>query len=309
MAVNPSDMTHDKEPFEITAPIATVESRSLFERVMETLPDGVLLVDADRKFLYANPAFAKHWSIPPRLIGRATDAELARFVAHQLVDPEGFIYEIEQIHSADGMSQDEVYFKDGRIFSRRSVPFERDGALHARIWIFTDVTEAHSATVDILTGVPNRRAYARAFPPYVAAADDGQIRSVALLDIDNFKTYNDLYGHAAGDTVLEQIGPLLQSHLRRADDLLFRIGGEEFLMAVRTDSETDALAHFQEVRGSIAALATTHAGNPPHGRVTASLGVGSFHRAMEAGDVFERVDAALYRAKANGRNALVAVDF
>jgi GGDEF domain-containing protein len=141
------------------------------------------------------------------------------FVTDQLLDPEGFLREVDRLQLAQETSEDEILLKDGRIFSRRSVPFDEGGRLAARIWIFTDITEARSASIDALTGIPNRHAYSRQFPEYLNTANDGLFRSVAILDIDNFKSYNDRHGHAAGDDVLRQIGTVLRTHLTNADDL------------------------------------------------------------------------------------------
>jgi GGDEF domain-containing protein len=104
---------------------------------------------------------------------------MLQFVADQLVDADAFIPEVDRLHPTGQTSHDEIRFKDGRIFSRRSVPFERDGAFDTRIWIFTDVTEAHYAQIDPLTGLLNRRAYSRHFPDFVSAPYDGFVRSVS----------------------------------------------------------------------------------------------------------------------------------
>jgi diguanylate cyclase (GGDEF)-like protein len=182
------------------------------------------------------------------------------------------------------------------------VPFDEGGRLAARIWIFTDITEARSASIDALTGIPNRHAYSRQFPEYLNTANDGLFRSVAILDIDNFKSYNDRHGHAAGDDVLRQIGTVLRTHLTNADDLFFRIGGEEFLMACRTRAALDAHTFFEALRNRVGALAITHPGNQPYGVVTVSMGLGIFEGPQSPADVFHQVDAALYQSKHLGRN-------
>jgi diguanylate cyclase (GGDEF)-like protein len=176
------------------------------------------------------------------------------------------------------------------------------------IWIFTDITEAHNARVDPLTGLLNRRAYSSRFPEFVGAEGDGFVRSVSILDVDNFKQYNDCYGHAAGDAVLRQLGTILRSHLQNADDLVFRIGGEEFLLGVRSRAESDALLLFEKIRRSIEGMGSIHAGNPPHGVVTASLGLVTFRKPHDPAYIFSRADRALYAAKAAGRNATHVFD-
>ena len=280
------------------------QSCSIFERALDALPDGVLLVNASREIVYANSAFARLWNLPLDIFATRDDEKVLQFVLDQLVDPAGFTAEVDRLHQSLETSHDDIVFKDGRVFSRRSVPFEENDRYNSRIWIFTDITEAKYATIDQLTGLPNRLAFSRAFPPFVSAAADGFFRSAAIMDVDNFKKYNDRYGHAAGDQVLRQIGSILRSHLPHSDDLLFRIGGEEFLLATRTSQPADAQFLFDAVRRSIAALEVEHAGNEPHGIVTTSMGMGTFQEPSAPDSVFERIDAALYEAKGNGRNRL-----
>jgi diguanylate cyclase (GGDEF)-like protein len=90
--------------------------------------------------------------------------------------------------------------------------------------------------------------------------------------------------------------------------MIFRIGGEEFLMATRTREKVHAFDLFDAIRLSIAGMAMEHLGNAPHRLVTASVGLGAFDSAKNPDSVFARIDAALYKAKANGRNALVEAE-
>lgn len=96
----------------------------------------------------------------------------------------------------------------------------------ARIWIFTDITEAQSARIDPLTGLPNRRAYIREMPEFMAASSDELVKAFALLDFDLFKAYNDLYGHSAGDATLEHLGHLLQSQINERTDRVYRLAAK-----------------------------------------------------------------------------------
>lgn len=278
--------------------------RTLYERALDALPDGVLLTDSNRRVVYCNPAFARHWRIPAWMVASGDEARMLEFVQEQLADPVAFLREVERINPTSEDSQDEVHLKDGRVLSRRSVPFEEGGVFTARLWIFTDTTEARHARIDPLCGVPNRRAYSIDFPRFVEAPDDGLVRAVGILDIDNFKTYNDHYGHAGGDLVLRQVGEVLRAQLRNPDDLVFRIGGEEFLLACKAREDGDAISFFEGVRSSIEAMGLTHAGNAPHNTVTASMGVGLFRKPQDAAELFGEVDAALYRAKRDGRNII-----
>ena len=279
----------------------------LFERVLQSLPDGVLINDLERRIVYTNPAFAKHWGIPPELLASRDDLAMLAFVNGQLADGKTFRFEVERLHLSSESSEDEIHLKDGRVFSRKSVPFKEAGATQGRIWIFSDVTDAKSALLDELTGIGNRRAFSREFPRYARADDDGLQRSVAMMDVDNFKRFNDFYGHAAGDAVLVRIGQIIRAHLTAADDSAFRIGGEEFLLASRARSVTSAFSFFDALRRSIDEMSLPHCGNAPHPNVTVSIGVGTFRSPKDPGFVFDRVDAALYQAKFGGRNLTVHV--
>ena len=278
---------------------------SIFERALDALPDGVLLVNAERQVVFMNPAFKRLWKMPEDVAVPREDSRNLQFVMDQLSDAPGFRREVERLHTTLEISQDEIALKDGRIISRRSLPFEERGGPGARIWIFTDITEAKNATIDHLTQLPNRLAFARRFPAFVTAPSDSFTRAVAIIDVDHFKRFNDLYGHAKGDRVLGQIGAILKSHAWNASDLVCRIGGEEFLMAMRTHETSKVGEVFESVRASVLALDTLHEGNKPHGAVTVSIGYGAFERARDAGAVFQKVDEALYEAKARGRNTIV----
>ena len=179
---------------------------SLFERALDCLPDGVLLVRDASTIVYANQAFEKIWNVPDGVITSKDDLALLPWVANQVANTAAFIGEVKRLYHSAESSEDIVLLKDGRIISRRSVPLKEEGALHTRIWIFTDITEARHARIDAITGLPNRRAYADEYPGFALSGSDGLTRSVAIMDIDNFKSYNDTYGHAAGDEVLRRIG-------------------------------------------------------------------------------------------------------
>jgi diguanylate cyclase (GGDEF)-like protein len=279
---------------------------SLFERALDCLPDGVLLVRDASTIVYANRAFEELWNVPKGVIKAKDDSALLPWVAYQVADTAAFIGEVKRLYGSSESSEDIVPLKDGRIISRRSVPLKEEGALHTRIWIFTDITEAHHARIDSMTGLPNRRAYAKEYPEFVRSESDGFTRSVAIMDVDNFKSYNDRYGHAAGDEVLRKIGVILRAHMFRSDDLVFRIGGEEFLLAGKFRRRSAALDFFEEIRASVQLENIEHYGNAPYNCITSSFGVAVSEGPAEPDIVFRNADASLYRAKAWGRNKVVA---
>jgi diguanylate cyclase (GGDEF)-like protein len=274
---------------------------SLFERTLDNLPDGVMLVGADRSVLYTNRAFERMWGLTPQIW--AHWQHIVEHISRQIDDPAKFMQKVIELYGTRESSVDELHLRDGRIISRRSVPFDCAGEGFARIWIYTDVTEAWNAKIDALTGLKNRRAYARYFPEFAQAADDGLMKAVAIMDVDNFKAYNDIYGHAAGDAVLRQIGALLSS-LAAGDEVAFRIGGEEFLIACKSQTETAAISFFESIRCGLEKAAIPHSGNGSEKVVTASLGLAMFRGMRDPGSLFEAVDLALYKSKSSGRNRL-----
>ncbi len=157
------------------------------------------------------------------------------------------------------------------------------------------------AETDSLTGLLNRRAAAEQAPGVIEAARQaGQPLGAILLDIDHFKTVNDVYGHAGGDAVLKRVAAVLTS-LARPGDLVVRYGGEEFLvLAPGLDAAATAdLAERMRLR--LAAGQGDRASIPD---VTGSFGVAA-HRTQSDRDweaLVARADAALYRAKRLGRN-------
>lgn len=156
---------------------------------------------------------------------------------------------------------------------------------------------------DDLTGAFNRRAFGRLFE-----REDERSRAVGLplslvcFDLDHFKTINDEHGHAAGDRVLVGVVEATRT-LLRASDLLFRWGGDEFVILLPQTASAEAMAFAEQLRAGIADSVV--ALNLPS--VTMSVGVATVHAGRtSADDLVTAADAAVYRAKSRGRNRVVA---
>jgi diguanylate cyclase (GGDEF)-like protein len=137
----------------------------------------------------------------------------------------------------------------------------------------------------------------------------GQPIGLLEMDLDHFKAVNDHLGHLAGDAVLREVARTIREALR-ADDLVFRYGGEEFLVILGNIAGGVEPAG-ERVRLAVENLGLTHPGNPPFGLVTISVGaaaLGPADLAQTADEWFARVDAALYAAKAAGRNRVAVAD-
>lgn len=153
------------------------------------------------------------------------------------------------------------------------------------------------AQEDALTGVANRRAFDLRLAAEVPGAGGDPAFAIVMLDLDHFKDLNDRHGHPVGDGVLRWLGGLLRTTARRSD-FVARYGGEEFVAILRDAELGDAVAWADRLRLAIRA-------EPPPGvpeTVTASLGVAVWRPGESVGDVVDRADRALYRAKRGGRD-------
>jgi len=157
------------------------------------------------------------------------------------------------------------------------------------------------AVTDPLTGLRNRR--------YVRRHLDGVLRgagaAVLLMDVDRFKAINDTHGHAIGDAVLQEVAARMRGQVRAAD-VVARYGGEEFLVVMAGTTAADVLAVAERLRAAVAAEPVAVDGLVLP--VTISIGVAVATQGMGAEQVLGAADAALYRAKRDGRDRVVLAE-
>jgi diguanylate cyclase (GGDEF)-like protein len=156
-----------------------------------------------------------------------------------------------------------------------------------------------TARVDTVTGIGNRRALDEAILSLT-----GTRLAAVLLDVDHFKAFNDRNGHLAGDEALARVGAILRQAVRR-EDMVFRYGGEEFLILVPGGDRESAAALAERVRLTIQDDST---GNPWGLTVSAGVAVADRFSAGNPLGLLRRADAALYQAKRGGRNRVVIDD-
>jgi diguanylate cyclase (GGDEF)-like protein len=161
---------------------------------------------------------------------------------------------------------------------------------------------------DPLTGLLNRRYLEEMFTREILrAARKGYPIGIIMADIDHFKQFNDIYGHAAGDAVLVQVAHFLQTHVRESD-FTCRYGGEEFLMILPEATREITQLRAEQIREKIHGLQVQYEGHSLQ-RVTLSLGVAMFPQHGSTREaIFGAVDAALYRAKHEGRDRVIVAD-
>ncbi|MHC1999195.1 sensor domain-containing diguanylate cyclase [Methylobacterium sp. CM6241] len=159
---------------------------------------------------------------------------------------------------------------------------------------------ARLSETDTLTGLANRRRFDEAFSRACAqVARSGKPLSLLMIDADHFKRFNDRYGHTVGDEVLKGLARCLAASVHRPSDLVCRVGGEEFVLLLPDTDTAGALRVAEAVHTQIATLAVEAAGIGPGG-ITVSIG--SATGTADARSLYARADAALYEAKAGGRN-------
>jgi diguanylate cyclase (GGDEF)-like protein len=164
------------------------------------------------------------------------------------------------------------------------------------------------ALKDALTGVANRRQFdVRLAWEFNRAIDEGASLALVMLDVDYFKQYNDRYGHPAGDECLKLVAACVSGGRRRSDDLAARLGGEEFAILLPNTGLRGAIAVAEAIRKSVAAQRMNHVPGSSHS-VTISCGVHAFvpGEGMQAAELVDGADRALYLAKSSGRNRVRA---
>jgi len=163
------------------------------------------------------------------------------------------------------------------------------------------------ATTDELTGLVNRRRFLEALETELERAKLFETPlSLALADLDDFKRVNDAYGHLAGDDALRTFADLLEAHLRK-DDVAGRLGGEEFAVVLPETDLEEATMVADRMRGAFSAAPLALSGGVRIS-LTASFGIAELAPGQSAQQLVSRADAALYAAKAAGKNRVSITD-
>lgn len=216
-------------------------------------------------------------------------------LCHPITEPHGrIIVPLEAVNKVVGLLS--LYTQSGTEVSVQL--FKLLSSLGSQIGIAINNAQLYQETMnfslhDPLTSLANRRFLEiQLEKSFQAAKRYGKELSVIMLDIDHFKVYNDTHGHPEGDRLLARIATILLKEMRAAD-YVFRYGGEEFLVLVPDTGLKKACDAAERLRSAVEAEAG----------VTISLGTAAFHEGMpDKEQLVAKADAALYRAKQNGRN-------
>lgn len=165
------------------------------------------------------------------------------------------------------------------------------------------------AVIDALTGIPNRRSFSdHILTEFDRSRRDEYPLSVIMGDIDNFKSYNDTYGHKAGDECLRRVANAIEKTLERPGDFCARYGGEEFVIILPNTRLKGAMFVAEKIRRNIHNMKIAHKKSLPLGVVSISLGVATVegNTPISHEELLKQSDEALYLAKEKGRNRIEA---
>ncbi len=232
---------------------------------------------------------------------------------------------------AECLSQGRLHYLDGdtvllgRNGERRDVRASAapvrtpQGAVIGAVLVFQDVAAsralqrqlAHTAMHDSLTGLPNRATFHRALDQAARQAQrEAREHALCFIDLDHFKTINDNAGHAAGDSVLRDIGAAIGGACR-THDFAARIGGDEFALLLPDCSVASATRVAQKIIDAIACLRFSwQPTREPGDQIGASIGITAItgHAPFDTAELMRQADAACYVAKARGRNCIAIYD-
>ncbi len=316
-------LERQKSEMETSSRIAEV-SRNRFSQLFEGMPIACFTYDADCTVFEWNERAAEQYGFQPgEAIGRPVWALMGTGLVGT-TQQELLRQVVQNVPFVDYM------WSDGTRFVLASgLPLRgRDGSITGGILSAVDITrqkqaeelianqlielaETHRelgelnsrlaalATTDALTGIANHRAFHDRLAQRVQEAQRGRGFALAILDVDHFKRFNDEFGHQAGDQVLASVGATLKSNVGEGD-FVARYGGEEFGVLFGGAGEAEAAVLCERLRTAIERIES------PHRRITASFGVAAWDRERPtAPALIQCADAALYRAKAAGRNRVV----
>jgi diguanylate cyclase len=165
------------------------------------------------------------------------------------------------------------------------------------------------AAYDSLTGLYNRREFDSSLLTGILKANQYQQHlSLILLDLDHFKSYNDLYGHVHGDECLRRIAEVLRSSVKNSEEVVARYGGEEFIIILPNMPPKEAQEKAQNLSKNILELNIKHKGNPQVQVISASFGVLTVTPpiSLSPTEIVNQADKLLYAAKEGGRNMVVS---
>ena len=281
----------------------------LLNAVLDNADAYIYMKDIDRTFQYVNSKVAKLFGdSPENIIGKKDTEVLPIEVAEHFHLSDQKVFETNEKQIIEESSEDES--GELRHYISTKIPYQLEEGIPSLIGFSTDVTELYAlkeqfkkqANTDSLTELYNRRYFTEhSEREFYRAKRHLRIVSLISIDIDHFKHINDGYGHPAGDKVLMSVAKCLLPCIRQ-EDILARIGGEEFSILLPETSLQSAKVVAERIRLNQSNLSIT---GEWKGEITLTVSIGVTCIKFEDDtfdDFFRRGDKALYQAKALGRN-------
>ncbi len=286
------------EPKQVHGSVTPAEPESLGPRVLELAGILQTTLDLDQQL----ELFAKSMREQLEIDGleyRNEAAELTRQVGHTATHRATYDLQLQEQSLGSLRFFREMPFTDREL---RSLENLLCGLVYPLRNALTYLDALRLASHDPLTGVQNRLALQHALQREVDLAHrQGAPLSMLVIDADHFKRFNDEYGHAFGDDVLRALANALSQTVRRSD-LLFRFGGEEFVILASHTTRDGARLLAERLREAVAGIRTVRGRDVA---LSVSVGVAELNKDETPEQLFERADQAVYEAKAAGRNRVV----
>ena len=293
------------------------EGLRLADVVVKHTGEGIVVLDAGLKIQSVNPGFER----------------VTGYLAKEVLGKGPQILEAPE-HSSNIFSQISSSLQsgdhwEGTLWARRksgdNFPMEanvdvvhaEDGSVLHHVMVFHDATVQKQledrlrelSATDGLTLVANRRMFDEVLErEWHRAMRNNEPVSLIMADIDMFKSYNDLYGHVAGDDCLRRVAQAISDSAQRGGDLVARYGGEEFAVILPNTDEKAAREIAEKIRVAVERLQISHDGNLMARHITISLGVSTRvpPQTTDFISLMQSADKALYRAKEGGRNSVAS---
>ncbi len=295
---------------------------ALFAQILDNLPGGLIVFDAMGIVQYCSLGFVRmtrQTQSPRDLIGQSWRA-VWELIADLHAGGQDALKQVKILFREHQAAVDEVWLNDGRILLRHYTPLLDPGGRSAgALWTIQDVTERklqeqqirELAERDSLTGLSNRGAFEKLLAETLEQRQDV---ALGIADLDDFKTINDRFGHAAGDALLVEVATRLRGALRlsrqsrqgRGADILARIGGDEFALLLQVGKDPQRTQRIAE-----RVMAALRAPIEVEGQLLSarlSLGLALRGQREDAQTLLRQADIALYAAKSRGRNQACVFD-
>jgi diguanylate cyclase (GGDEF)-like protein/PAS domain S-box-containing protein len=311
------------------------KSEQLYHSILNASPDDITITDLTGTILVISPAAKNMFGYEPeysKFVGsKLTDylipdehekakANLLRMLKGEYIGPNEYhgirkdrsTFDIE-VNSGIIFGSDKLPEK--MVFVVRDISERKQAEMKIQQLMLQLESEKKAAQLnaytDSLTGLSNRRFFDEALDiEFRRLKRSSTPLSLIMLDVDFFKTFNDTYGHLAGDNCLRLIATTIKTSVARATDIVARFGGEEFVALLTDTNQHGAMTLAERIRKRVEELSIPHAGSDIPAQVTVSLGVVTIYSSTisSAKHIVALADKALYGAKEAGRNCISVID-